>query len=110
MISENQLEEFLKFFPEAEKADEGGITYFFLPKLALPAGCTPQYVDALLCTSLRDGYQSRLFFTEAIKTPSPKTWTNNRIFDKNWFVYSWQTSNNLSLLQKILVHINSLTE
>jgi len=45
---------------------EGGVPFFSLEGLRLPAGCEPQVCDALLCPVTRDNYPSRLQKAEKI--------------------------------------------
>lgn len=46
---EEQIEELKQICPDVKQVAESGITYFYLPELQLPEGCTPQIIDALLC-------------------------------------------------------------
>jgi hypothetical protein len=107
---EEQIEEFKSIFGNIQKAEEGGVIYFFIPSLILPDGCTPSMVDALLCPTPRDGYKSRLFFSERILTPVNRNWNaqNVRILERNWHAFSWQTKNDLRLAQMVTVHLRGL--
>jgi hypothetical protein len=42
-------------FTGAKQCEEGGTTFFFIPNLKMPLGCTPQQTDVLLCPTARDG-------------------------------------------------------
>ena len=71
-LPEDQIEELLRIYPDAKQSTEGGVTYFLLPQLEMPPGCTPERVDALLCPTHRDGYESRLFFAKKVEgRPGP---------------------------------------
>ena len=97
--------------PAVQKADEGGVTFYMLPRLQLPAGCEPREVDALLCPASHSGYNSRLFFSEVIKTPQQRNWNAQgvRILERNWHAFSWQvTATGLSLVQILQEHLDGL--
>lgn len=107
----DQIDELLHVYPNVKQANEAGVTYFFLPQLALPAGCSPSHTDALLCPTPRDGYVSRLYFSEMIAGGPSRNWNPQgiaRILDRNWHAISWQTSQNLRLVQMIRVHLDAL--
>lgn len=76
------------------RAVEGGLTYYLLAGLELPAGCTPSRVDALLCMGERDGYPTRLFLERQVQGASgiALNWNANgvRILERNWVAYSWK--------------------
>lgn len=103
------LDELQKAFPKAKQATEAGSTFYLLPELALPTGCTPAHADALLCPSQRDGYESRLFFSEVITPPTPRNWNASavRILEQNWFAISWRTRPGLRLVQMISAHLEA---
>lgn len=111
MVSDAELDEFLKLHPNASHASEGGRDYFLLPDLALPQGCEPPKVDALLCATEESGYKCSLFFAQEIVTPTPKNWNrkDKQILERNWFAYSYQTPDNLTLLQKFLIQYDGIT-
>ena len=48
-LPEDQVKELEEIYPDVKQAMEAGVVYFLLPQLALPTGCTPEYVDVLLC-------------------------------------------------------------
>lgn len=109
-IPQDQVEELLAVFPNAQQAVEGGVTYFLLPKFPMPLCCAPKQVDALLCPVLRDGYQSRLFLSEMINGSPSRNWTitgNVRILDRNWYAISWQTRAGLRLAQMVRAHFDA---
>lgn len=118
-ISADQLDEMKKIYPSAKKAEEGGVTYFFLPNLKMPDGCTPEKVDALLCPSPRDGYTSRLFFAQKVsckdkpkRNPNPK-WNSNgsvRILDHTWYAFSWRINTSIRLAQMVSAHLDGLRQ
>jgi hypothetical protein len=110
-ITDAEIEELLKLQPKATHASEGGRDYFLLPNLALPAGCEPSIIDALLCVTEESGYKCSLFFAQEIKTPTPKNWnrTNKRILERNWFAYSYQTPDGLNVPQKFIIQYDGIT-
>lgn len=113
-FSRDQIEELKDLFPGVQRCDEGNLTYFLLPNVALPEGCVPGRTDLLLCPMFRDGYPSRLFFAERVSTPANLNWNNNsyRILERNWQAYSWMANqedqNNLRLAQMVALHMGGL--
>lgn len=80
---EEQVEELKEICSGAQPYEEGSISYFFLPKLSTPGGCSPEQVDALLCPTAHHGYTSRLFFAQRISSPQPRNWsTEARIMER----------------------------
>jgi hypothetical protein len=90
--------------------EEGGITFFLILGLELPDGCNPNKTDALLCPTKRDGYESRLYFSDKIQTKKTLNWNANgvRIFERNWHAFSWRTPPNLRLCQMVAIHWKGL--
>ena len=108
---EDQLKELKELFPGVSQYEEGGCIYFLIPKFILPDGCKPQQVDLLLCPCPRDGYPSRLFFSERVNSKVPRNWNSAgvRIIEKNWNAYSWKIAGtNLRLTQILSSHIGAL--
>lgn len=107
---ERQIEELKKIAPSLSIAQEGGFTYFLIEKLQLPDGCEPPIVDALLCPSQKNGYESTLFYSSNITGCPPLNWNrlNVRILDRNWFAVSWQVRSGLRLAEMLLIHLNAL--
>lgn len=109
----DQLEELKRLYPGVQRCDEGGFTFFLLPDVALPEGCSPSRADLLLCPMLRDGYPSRLFIAERVSTMANPNWNGPfRILDRNWHVFSWMADqndqNNLRLAQMVALHMGGL--
>ncbi len=97
--------------PLAARCDEGNTTVFVLPSVTLPAGCTPNVVDALLWPSERDGYPSRLFLSEKVIKPGGQpNWNSNvRILERNWHAFSWHLHRtDLRLAQMVAEHLRGL--
>jgi hypothetical protein len=110
-IPQDQIEELLQVYPDAKQADEAGVTYILLPQMETPAGCIPTHLDALLCTTPRDGYNSRLFFEQMVQGGPARNWQVQgtvRILDRNWYAISWQTNPNLRIVQMVRVHLEAL--
>lgn len=112
---QEQVEELKQLFSAVEMAEEGGYVFFLIPNLRLPNGCTPETIDALLCPMPRDGYTSRLFFSQKIeKNPPPNpalNWnsTDQRILERNWYAYSWKINrSDLRLAQMVANHLKPL--
>lgn len=110
-ISEDQIAELKELCPEVSRAEEGGFTYFLLPKLQLPEGCEPAVCDALLCPSMRDNYPSRLYFRQVVKSKQALNWhmQNIVILGVPWSVYSWKTMpRERRLIQMVAEHLRAL--
>lgn len=108
--ADDELRELLRQYPGLEEGTEAGVTYYFLPGVRLPEGCTPDRVDALLCPAGRDGYPSRLFLEEAVTCRSDRNWnaSNVRILERNWFAVSWMLkTTNLRLAQLVAAHLEA---
>ena len=48
-ISPDEARELAAMFPGTERADEAGVTYFRIPHVTLPEGCSPSPMTLLLC-------------------------------------------------------------
>lgn len=109
MVSEDQLAELKKLCPDVRQCEEAGCIYLLLPGLKLPEGCNPVLVDALLCPGARDGYASRLFFSERVQSRAPLNWNANRvrILERNWDAFSWKVSAECRLLQMLAAHLRA---
>lgn len=110
-IPQDQIEELRDLCSELSQASEGGFQYIRLHQLKLFDSCTPNTVDALLCPMERDGYHSRLFFTQVIAKQSgiQLNWNSHlRILDGDWHAYSWKTQPGLRLFEMVLIHLDAL--
>lgn len=101
---EEQIEELKQICPDVKQVSESGITYFYLPDLPLPEGCTPEKLDALLCPTGEHGYTSRLFLPQQISAPQARNWsTNVRILERMWWAISWNIPQPNQRLAQILL-------
>lgn len=102
---QEQIEALKGYCSKISALPEGGVTYLYLAGLRLPQGCQPDTCDALLCPAARDGYPSRLFFSQQITPPYPRNWniSNLRIGEKNWWGFSWRVDLQNPTLQEMLV-------
>ncbi len=91
-------------------AFDSGTEYFLIPSLAPPLGCVPERVDALLCPTARDGYSSRLFFSQMVAGRGNPNWNrrNERILERNWFAFSFKVPAGLRLAQLVASHMKGL--
>jgi hypothetical protein len=92
---------------------EGGVTFLQMEGLRLPAGCSPDVCDGLLCPVPRDGYPSRLYLSAQISSPYTRNWnvSNARIAERNWFAFSWTVELRLPTLQQLLIaHLTGFTK
>lgn len=108
-FDKKQIEDLKRIAPNLSKAEEGGYSFILIEGLFLPSNCNPNKVDALLCPSPKDGYQSRLFLEAKVNGCSPSLNWNGyiRVLDRNWHAISWQTLSNLTLSQMLLTHLNA---
>lgn len=107
----DQLAELKALFPGVSIGEEGDFTYFLIPSLRLPDGCQPEVVDALLCPLPRDGYESRLFYSQQINARVARNWhvQNLLILERKWFGFSWKTNREgLRLAQMVMEHLCAL--
>lgn len=110
---EPQVEELKRYCRKLGAVQEGGVTFYSLEGLCLPAGCDPPVCDALLCPTSRDQYPSRLFLSVKVKSPYDRNWNreNARIGEKNWFAFSWKVEGaNLTLAQILTGHLLGFTK
>jgi hypothetical protein len=106
----DQVEELKQYCHELGTVSELGITYYLLTGLRLPAGCSPTTCDGLLCPSPKDGYASRLYFSQQIVGSFPRNWNGNaRIAERNWYAYSWKASGAETLAEILVAHLTGLT-
>lgn len=104
----NQIEELKQIAPSLSQASEGGYTFLLIEAMAMPEGCIPEQVDALLCPSPREGYSSRLFLSSQITGCPALNWNGNiRVLGKNWYAISWQSSPGLRLVEMLQVHLKA---
>lgn len=109
VFDETQIAELKRIAPNLSIAEEGGYTFIHIEGIILPYGCVPQTVDALLCPTMREGYQSRLFFSQQITGCPQRNWNSNiRVLEKNWYAISWQTPTGLKLNEMLLIHLKAL--
>lgn len=89
MVSDQMLNEVKKLFcNDASIMVETGLTYIHIPSLTLPPGNTPATAEALVCLSSRDGYTTRLFFSQPV-TAKGQNWSVHSILGKAWHTCSW---------------------
>jgi hypothetical protein len=107
-LVDEQVEELAALYPNVQAAAEGGVTFYLLPNLAMPAGCTPTAVDTLLCPTPRDGYMSRLFTAAQVTGGPTRNWNGSvRLFERTWVAVSWQTRAGLRLAQMVSAHLDA---
>lgn len=107
-----QIEELKGYCKKVGALLELGIEFFHLEALDLPDGCTPATCNALLCPVPKDGYPSRLFFSEQISSRFARNWNGNiRIGEKNWYAFSWKVEIvSPTLVQLLLAHLNGFAK
>lgn len=106
---EEEINELKTIAPNLSEAQEGGYNYIHISGLVLPNGCQPAIADALLCSTQREGYNSRLFFSQPIASGIVRNWNSNiRVLERNWYAISWQTQPGLRLAEILSVHLKAL--
>lgn len=107
----DQIEE-LRLLGKPQQAQEGGAIFILISQLRMPPGCVPECADVLLCPSPRDGYTSRLFFSQQVQKPAgaPPNWNGSvRILERTWYAFSWRMpAQPLRLAQMVLEHLRGL--
>ena len=73
--------------PGAELWTEAGAPLVYLPDLKIASGGTVRTVDGLLCPRSRDGYDTRMFFSERL--PVDRNWSSHAVMARNWSAVSW---------------------
>lgn len=107
-LNEQWKLEFLAVFKDAKFLHEGGHNYVYIPSFTLPEGCTPAVSALLLCVGLKDGYDSRLYFPQAISGPVPRNWNSNvYVLDRTWHSISWRTQPGLDYLEMLMVNLRA---
>ena len=101
---DDQIAELKRCCQTVSQYEEGGVTYFLLEGLHLPAVCTPPSCDGLLCPTPHSGYPARLFFSVQVQGRYPRNWNGNaRIAERNWYAFSWQLNNaNIRLVDLVV--------
>src|SRR5262249_39457395 len=97
LISTDQVAGLKIVCPSPEYFEEGQRPFILLREHLLPSGTSPERCDLILCPLDRDGYSSRLFFSERVTrsatatTKDPLNWNGTvRLLERNWFAYSWR--------------------
>lgn len=107
-FNEDEIAELKLLAPDLSSAQEGGNHFILIKGLKLPSGCCPTTVDALLCPRMREGYNSRLYFSEKITGCPERNWNGQlRLLEKNWFAISWQVPTGMRLSETLLVHLKA---
>jgi hypothetical protein len=109
--AKEQTDELKLYCSKLSLISEGGVTYFCMEGLRLPAGCEPNCCDALLCPDTGDGnYPSRLYLAVLVNSPYPRNWNGNvRIGERNWHAFSWKITAGLTLAQMLNAHMSGFT-
>ena len=110
IFPQEQIDELKIIAPNLSLAQEGGYNYIFIKDLYLPNGCKPAIVDALLCPTVKEGYESNLYYSHHITGCPLRNWNrmNVKILDRNWFAVSWKVQSGLRLSEMLLVHLKAL--
>ena len=110
MIPQDQIDALKRVFPDLELGEESGVEYIVIRGLVLPDGCQPDVIDALLCPTPRDGYQSRLFVSAKLSHQGNGTnWNADGvlILQSRWWAVSWQTREGQTLLEMVQDHLRA---
>lgn len=110
-LPNDQIEELKRYFGKVAATEEGGVPYVLLEGVQLPVSCSPSVADLLLCPVQQGGYQTRVYYSQRVASPTERNWNyNGRICDRQWFAYSWQVPGGTSqrLAQMVLAHLKAL--
>lgn len=110
-MGSEEMAELQRLSPGARELIEAGLRYVFMPQLRLPEGVAPEIVDGLLCLDSRDGYPTRLFFSQQVAVGGKGlNWNGTaHIAGRNWHAYSWKDVNgSLRPMQVFLGHLDAL--
>lgn len=110
MVEGNNLKILKGAFPDLALGTESGTEFILIRGLALPEGCNPGKLDALLCPTPRDGYPSRLYLEQKISHPGLGTnWNANgvQILGRSWWAVSWKVETSDSPLSILLNHLRA---
>jgi hypothetical protein len=110
-FAEDELLELVALSSEVAVAMDGGQEFVLLSAVKLPDGCIPAAVDLLVAPNGRDGYPSRVYFSQQVTSRVPRNWhvQNTRIAERNWFAFSWRVNQGgLRLLQLVMAHLEAL--
>jgi hypothetical protein len=101
-FTDDEVRELVAWFPGSEHAEEAKVTYFRIPPVTLPDGCSPSPMALLLCPSPIGDYAYRLYFAESVTTPVKKNWVPSvHILGQTWHAFSWQAKEKVSLTQMV---------
>ena len=110
-ITDEMIERFKASFPGSVSGKDLKGSFHFLPKVSVTTTLGEKVVDLLFCPEGRDGYPSRLFFSENLPTKDPtRNWNGReRIMDRNWHAMSWKIENPPPTLEALLSdHLRAL--
>jgi len=107
MAIAGQIAELQAVSPGATEITEGGQVYIHLPTLALPDGCSPNRVEALLCLTQHGGYPTRLFLSHPVGRGSNPS--SHCILGRTWHTWSWNyIPANLRPIEILAEHLRGL--
>jgi len=107
MVGTSDLQELQLVCPGAAVLHESNLEYVYLPRLKLPAGCSPPEADGLLCLQGRDGYLTRLFLSAEVRGKG-NNWKAHQILSRTWYVCSWNNvSSDLRPAQILAEHLRA---
>src|SRR2546422_9304790 len=110
-FAQDEIDELKALCSGLSAGEEGGVTYFLLPQITVPEGCSPARVDALLCPVPRDGYEFRLYFAQPVTSKRALNWHGSgaRILERNWHAFSWKANRTgLRLAQMVSLQLAAL--
>lgn len=112
-LDQAQVDDLKAHCESVSKAVQGNVTFLLLKALRLPAGASPEIVDAMLRLGDNgDSYATRLYLSQRAIGGSKVAlnWNVNdqRILEQNWFAYSWKAPASLPLEEILLEHLKGL--
>lgn len=105
-----QIEELKAYCNSLGSFREEERTFFRFEGLALPEGCAPASLNAVLQPTEGNGYKSRMYYSQKVVTMAARNWNlEKRLNEENWHSFSWDFDpTGMTLAQILLEHLKAL--
>lgn len=61
----------------------------YLPELKVETAGAVRTIDGLLCPRARDGYDTRMFYSEQLPVSPMRNWAPHVVMGRGWHAHSW---------------------
>ncbi len=86
---------------------EAGGSLVYLPDLKVESCGTIRTIDGLLCPRARDGYDTRMFYSQQM--PVARNWATHVVMARGWAAHSWSgISSDLPWLDILASHLETI--